>query len=115
MPLSLLIVEQRGRLSFMIESDQRAMKIALPVNRLGESDVRRTAGEALIIGGLIKSPVEPGRSDFKNVLMPDHILDIEKEPDPVADGRAVICRDAAGLIDIDAEELRSTARHLDVD
>jgi hypothetical protein len=91
------------------------MKISLPVNRLGESEVRRVPGEALIVGGLVKSSVKPGRSDFENVLMRNHILDIEKEPDPVADGSAIISRDAAGLIDVDAEDLRPPARHLRVD
>lgn len=108
MSLPFLIVNQRSRLPFTIQSNQFAVKGALPPNWFFQTDVRTMPGESFVIGRLVEPTIQSRRSYFEHVLVWDQVLDIEDQADSFTYGSAVISVHTAGFVDEYPQELCST-------
>ncbi len=97
-----------------IEPDQSTVKIALPGNRFADPDVRRQAGETLVVSLLVEATVEAGRRDLEQILVGNDILDIEGQTQLVADVGAVLKRDPTRLVDEDLQYRTAPTGHLGV-
>jgi hypothetical protein len=114
MPLSGLILEQCRwtTRALLIESHQSTVEIPLPGDWLSQPNVGRISRKSLVIGGFVKSTIEPGRCNLEGVLVRDRIVDIEKKTDALTHPRTVIGCNPTWFINKDAEEPVPPSRHL---
>lgn len=91
------------------------MKIALPRNRFGQSDMNWQSGEALIIRRLVQATIQSGRTDLKGIRIRNQIFDIQNQADLLADSDTILVSDPAWLININSQNGTATsARQFDM-
>src|SRR5215212_9402409 len=91
-----------------IEILQPAHDHVKPANGPGRLDPHQAPDELRVIRVAIKLAVQPGRRDLQLVLPRDRILYIEVRADLLRHELAIVQRDAALLVDVDAEEIPTT-------
>lgn len=102
-------------LIILIESDQRAVKIALPRERLCQPDMRGQPGEAFVIRRLVQAAIQSRGTYLQSVCRRDRVFDIEDHADLIADGDAILVSHAAGFININSQNLiAAPAGHFDM-
>src|SRR5262245_62494934 len=95
MPLAVRLLDHSDRrLAFLVETDQLAMKVPLPLNRLGDSDARRQPRETFVIGLFVQPAVKPRRGHFERVLMRYDVFHVENQAEALAQRRAIVERTA---------------------
>src|SRR6266545_5938254 len=94
-----------------VETDQLAMKVPLPFNRLRDSDARMQPRETFIIGLFVQPSIQPRRGYLERVLMRDDVFDVEDQADPLAHRRAIVERHAARLIYVYPQDRGFSPRH----
>src|SRR5262245_33917620 len=89
-PLAVRLLDHGDRrLPLAVETDQLAMKVPLPFNRLRDPDVRRQASETFVIGLFVQPSIKPRRGHFERVLMRDDVFDVENKADALAHRSAI--------------------------
>jgi len=106
---TLIVLEDRCRLSLPVESDQPASKIALAIKRLNQPDTHRMAGKLFIVSRLVEPPIEPGGCNFQRVAVWNQILYVENHADFIADQRTILVCDTARLVNVDTQKGVSTS------
>src|SRR5687767_12317149 len=79
-----------------------------PANRLRGLHAHQASDELLVIRLLVEPAIESGRRYLELVLRRNRILDVEPRRYLLRDERAVVDRDAAFLVDVDAQQVSTT-------
>src|SRR5262249_52695423 len=87
---------------------QPAVESALTVYRGRRPELYPVPGKALVVLGLVKRPLDPGRRNLQNISRWDNVLDVDDGLDLLAQVLAITMRNATGLINVYSEQ--QTAR-----
>jgi hypothetical protein len=104
MALALIVFEKSRGLPFRVETDQQAPKIALAIEGLKQANSDWMACKPFVVGRFVESPIESGGCDFQCIAVRYQVLDVEDDPDFVADVRAILVGNSARFINIDTQE-----------